>query len=273
MRCTLVVTILIGLVVFPGTALARYYQTGVNVYPGVPTPMPPMPMAPMPTMASASMPPAPPTMAMRGPGGMSAPMAAGFGRPHVAVNVYPAVPTPAPHPDGPNLYQYVRSNPVRYTDSSGLAVDPGKDCGLWSRSNHVSFIGPIKKPTHFWLNTDAGELWDFGPDYDWLDARYGNHEYGDCTIFKYCRGQANWGNNAYANRTGDVNNRPKLQLLGQIWFGSGKGTSCRCASCGDIKDCLSEVRRRWDGTRYDHFARHCGSFVLDAATWCCLWGV
>ncbi len=175
--------------------------------------------------------------------------------------------------DGMNLYQYVKSNPMVYTDSSGLAVDPGKDCGLWSRSKKKDFIGPIKKPGHFWLNSDSGDLWDFGPNLKWLQDRYGNQEFGDCTIFKYCRGETNYDGDKYLNAVGDVNKRPKLQLIGQLWFGSGKRTSCRCASCSDIKSCLSEVRRKWNGTRYDHFARHCGSFVLDAAAWCCLWGV
>lgn len=89
-------------------AHARLYMMmhGSNVYPGVATPMPSGPVQPM--------------MAAPMPGRMPMPMAGGFVRPHVGVNVYPAVPTPMPHPDGPNLYQYVRSNPTKFVDPSGL---------------------------------------------------------------------------------------------------------------------------------------------------------
>ncbi|GEM_PF-2138392 len=52
--------------------------------------------------------------------GVATPVPGGFGRPHVGMNVYPAVPSPMPHPDGPNLYQYVSSNPSKYVDPSGL---------------------------------------------------------------------------------------------------------------------------------------------------------
>ena len=287
MKRTILIAVLVGLaaIVASSSHADARYNAGMNVYPGVTTPMPPrpvmspvagMPMSRRTPTPMAPMVPIPLRMRMK----TASPSPVNVDRPHVGANVYPSVRTPMPQfADGPNLYQYVRSNPIRHTDSSGLAVDPGNDCGLWSRSNKGRFIGPIKKPTHLWLNSDSGKLWDFGPNYDWLRAHYDNPpppeppEYGDCTIFKYCRGEANWGGDAYAHRTGDVNKRPKLQLIGKLWFGRSKGTSCRCATCAGIESCLSEVRGRWDGTRYDHFARHCGSFVLDAAAWCCLWGM
>jgi len=67
---------------------------GSNVYPGVNTPMPPMPAA----------------------GGFVTPS-------RIGVNIYPTVPIPL-HPDGVNLYQYVRSNPVNRLDPSGLQSMP-----------------------------------------------------------------------------------------------------------------------------------------------------
>jgi hypothetical protein len=48
------------------------------------------------------------------------PVTANFGRPHVGVNVYPSLPTSMPEPDGANMYQYVRSNPVNAVDPEGL---------------------------------------------------------------------------------------------------------------------------------------------------------
>jgi len=149
MKWTHVIAILVGLaaiVVSASDAHARYYQTGINVYPAVATPMPP---APMPPVVSALVPPMSPMAALPMPGRMPTPMAAIFAgppidmpgildTPHVGVNVYPSVSTPMPsmppdpmappvlfdptgqHPDGPNLYQYVRSNPVNRRDPDGL---------------------------------------------------------------------------------------------------------------------------------------------------------
>jgi hypothetical protein len=100
MKRTHLIAALVGLAAIAAsssTAHARYYQTGMNLYPGIPTPMPPM--------------------------------AGGFGAPHVGVNVYPGVSTPMPHPDGPNLYQYVRSNPVRFLDPTGTISY--ENCDNW----------------------------------------------------------------------------------------------------------------------------------------------
>ncbi|RLA99082.1 MAG: hypothetical protein DRG83_13625 [Deltaproteobacteria bacterium] len=203
-------------------------------------------------------------------GAMPVPMAGGFSRQHVGVNIYPAVRFPKLHPDGPNLYQYVRANSIRYTDSSGLAVDLGKDCGLTSNSNWSGL-----KPIHFWIKDDGRGLWDFGPDMTWIRQRYNNNDYFSCGIFKYCRGEANWGNNAYAGVNGRTQHRLKLQgtflfIQAKLQAGPKKGTLCKCATCGDITGCLKAVRQSWNGTRYDHYFRHCGSFVLDAMSKCCL---
>jgi hypothetical protein len=127
MKRTHVIAVLVGMAAIAtlsSPAHARLYMMmqGSNVYPGVATPMPPGPMQPM----------------------MAAPMAGGFGRPHVGVNVYPAVSTPMPHPDGPNLYQYVRSNPVRYRDPSGL-----------SAYDDYNKLSPAERSVVFWNPIDA----------------------------------------------------------------------------------------------------------------------
>lgn len=142
MKRTQVIAVLVGLaatLAISSPAHARLYMMmhGSNVYPGVSTPMPPMPAAPM---MAAPMPPMSPMMAISMPGRMPAPMAGGFDRPHVGVNVYPDAaaamsvmprdPMDPPvlfdptgqHPDGPNLYQYVRSNPVRWQDPQGTNI-------------------------------------------------------------------------------------------------------------------------------------------------------
>lgn len=106
MKRSQLIAVLVGIAAIVGLtspAHARLYMMmhGSNVYPGVTTPVPPA--------------------------------AGGFGVPHVGVNVYPSVPTPMRHPDGPNLYQYVRSNPVKL-------VDPD---GLWGRETHYGKSGLV----------------------------------------------------------------------------------------------------------------------------------
>lgn len=174
--------------------------------------------------------------------------------------------------DGMNLYQYVRNSPVNLVDPAGLAaVDPGKDCGLSSNSDWKGL-----KPIHFWIKGRGQELWDFGPDMPWIKQRYGDDDYFSCGIFKYCRGEANWSNNSYAGRNGGTQHLLKLQgdflfVHAKLRAGPKKGTQCKCATCGDIKGCLDAVRTEWNSdTRYDHWFRHCGSFVLDAMNKCCL---
>jgi hypothetical protein len=140
---------LTAIAVSASDANARYYQTGVNVYPEVATPMSPMAATPMPmrtpafAMANSERPhvgvnvypgvyaPMPPVMAMPIPGTIPTEIRNNFERPHVGVNVYPGVPTPmSPNPmaqfaDGPNLYQYVRSNPIGNLDPTGLSTKCG----------------------------------------------------------------------------------------------------------------------------------------------------
>lgn len=106
MKRSQLIAVLVGLALIAALsspAHARLYMMmqGSNVYPGVATPVPPA--------------------------------AGGFNVPHVGVNIYPSVPTPRAHPDGPNLYQYVRSNPVKL-------VDPD---GLWGRETHWG--DPVQK--------------------------------------------------------------------------------------------------------------------------------
>ena len=91
------------------SAHARLYMMmhGSNVYPSVGAQVPE-------------------TQTMFTLGGM--PTSYGYIEPHVGRNVYPAVPVVTAHPDGQNLYQYVRSNPIRYVDPTGM----------WSESTHYN---------------------------------------------------------------------------------------------------------------------------------------
>ena len=177
MKWTHVIAILLGLAaiaVSASDAQARYYQTGVNVYPEVATPMPPMTATPMPmwtpvsAMVSSERPhfgvnvypdvsaPMPPVTTMPIPGTIPTEIRTHFERPHVGVNVYPEVPTPMPlnpmaqFADGPNLYQYVRSNPIGNLDPTGLSTKCGtaylscktgvKPWDVYGCSNRAKFI-------------------------------------------------------------------------------------------------------------------------------------
>jgi len=110
MKRTQWIAVLAGLAVtlaISSSAHAMYMMMhGANVYPGVNTPVPPPPMA------------------------------GGYAGQRVGMNVYPSVPIPMAHPDGQNLYQYVRSNPVNLLDPEGLAaIVPGAKEPPWGQEN------------------------------------------------------------------------------------------------------------------------------------------
>lgn len=199
-------------------------------------------------------------------------------------NVYtinpPAKGLRSQYADGPNLYQYVRSNPIRHTDSSGLAVDPGKDCGLRSRSKH----GGPKKPHHYWLAGREGKkaLWDFGPNKDWMDKKFGKGKWNPswCSWGRYCPGSKNYHDDYYVKHVDgphDTTNNLKLKwdfgpLVNKLKAGPKgiKGKKCKCVTCGDIKACLDAVETQWDERRYEYVWRNCVGFILDAMGKCCL---
>ena len=126
----------LGVVAIVSTNVQARYNPGMNVYPAVGTPMPGAQMR--------VFPPTSPMMAVSMKGGMPAPVVEGWDsrsqRLHISMNIYPEAPAAMPpvrrdsmyppilfdptgqHPDGPNLYQYVRSNPVRWQDPKGTNI-------------------------------------------------------------------------------------------------------------------------------------------------------
>lgn len=158
MKRTHLIAILVGLAVIvnASTDAKARYNPGMNVYPGVATPMPPGSMQPI----AAS-----PMMAMPMPGRMSVPTAGGFDRPHVGVNVYPSVPSATPHPDGQNPYQYVRSNPANRIDPSGL-VSFTEGCSEAQKTELAQLTTKAHKDIKNIISSVENELVTGG--YSWL---------------------------------------------------------------------------------------------------------
>lgn len=247
------VAVLVGLATIAALsspAHARLYQMmhGSHVYPAVAAPMPSVP---------------------------AAPMAGRFARRHVGVNVFPAVPSPMPHPDGPNLYQYVSSNPVNWVDYTGNAKEkPGKGggssgtpapgtpgfvgppeppagegatCGIKVYRSAICTLSP-KKPSDFgheWI-TDGATTWDFPKNY-FRDPIQPCHKYDKEHPMHI------W--NAHVS----------------YWGGSlPNGTPCKQASCRQIKACLQEAENEWAGTPYSFWGHNCIDFAQFALKKCCM---
>ncbi len=121
-----------------------------------------------PTVASGFIP-----MDQLGASRMPTPMTTGFSQPHVGVNVYPDAAAIMPtvhrdpmdppvlfdptgqHPDGPNLYQYVRSNPLRFVDPQGLAAKVCKWSGTISGLFTGTFFGGYAKVKVIAIGSDG----------------------------------------------------------------------------------------------------------------------
>jgi RHS repeat-associated protein len=174
--------------------------------------------------------------------------------------------------DGLNLYQYVRSRPTIFRDSTGLEVNPATDCNLYGNSSWT--LGII--PDHYWMTGNGSELWDFGPDLPWMQRVYRHTNYSLCNDTLYpCQGQANFSNSAYAGIYGEVRNPLKLQqpvnlIYPTLKYGADKGNCCKKTNCGGIKSCLSALRTIWNNYNYSHLGRNCISFYSAAVSNCCL---
>lgn len=251
------IAVLVGLAtiaVLSSPAHARLYQMmrGSNVYPAVPAPMP---------------------------------AAGGSGVPHVGVNVYPRVPSPMPHPDGPNLYQYVSSNPVNWVDWTGNgkekpgggtapapspapnpAAQPagrGSTCGIEIKRSAICKIFGQTKPSDFgheWLEIPDGAG---GTAYADSPSSGRRHPYIAHSCHRYERANPMWIWNAHVR-----------------FFGGSlpSGKSCGEATCSEIRECMLQVMDDWAKRKpsgeleipYNFWNRNCIQFVNTAVSKCCM---
>lgn len=175
------------------------------------------------------------------------------------------------YPDGLNLYEYVKSNPVNYGDPYGLVP-----CGITFNKDvkKRGILGIIDKPTHYWLW--GKKQWDFGPDIAWIKRTYNPKPpyslkwYENCGILHHCEGIAPWPGNY--NRVGDYSKTLKEKKHGHLKAGGPgvKDKACKCVTCGDIEACLDDMVTIWDKKSYDHWFQNCRTFVYDAMGKCCL---
>lgn len=204
--------------------------------------------------------------------------------------------------DGSQLYQYVRSNPVRFVDSSGLFSadpsvvsnggskiptceeirdinDPNKGCGVILKRN-LGQGGDGEKASNFghqWI-----EYWEVAPDNQyWLRGlgfwpggwftgappesdgnRFIVNQHGVTIRFR---------NDPYTGTPGDVRwrtTRPTYyEGMKALKHGSFRGVACRNASCDMIRDCLREYApdKQWSTPLND-----CRVRSSEALSDCCL---
>ncbi|MEN6308598.1 MAG: RHS repeat-associated core domain-containing protein [Anaerohalosphaeraceae bacterium] len=182
---------------------------------------------------------------------------------------------PAQYIDGLNLYEYVKGNP-------NINIDPlGKEkviCdGIVLKRNHIklfAIIGPKEADGygHWWTVINDTESYGWWPKgkVDLLG-----------TIFSV-EGELN----GITSFGGESTIDPHEKTGGQaeeliypsinIWFcnklkyGSSKGTSCSCADCDEIKDCMRDFAKSFKGRWAYPLGPNCHTFQVDMMKACCL---
>jgi len=238
----------------PAHAHLYMMRHGSNLYPAVTTPMAPMPSAPVSQMPT--------------------PMAGGLVRPHAGLNVYPSVSAPMPHHDGPNLYQYVVSDPIGHTDPMGLSSRKTK---YW----HVRGYGAQKiksgfgEVEHSVIAVDLSKT--EGVDYGPADKKGGKK-----SKKKKVSGLAwlLWGKTGKTNPW-TIQFELNYSRTSEKWRlcikdsgtmkgeSGGKDIECKCATEGQIKACIERVAKAWNGTTWKR-GHDCRQFVQAAESECCL---
>ena len=56
----------------------------------------------------------------------------------------------------------------------------------------------------------------------------------------------------------------------ELEYGSGKGTKCKCATSGEIKDCLRDFAKSYSGQWSHPWGNSCHDFLVEALDACCL---
>ena len=162
---------------------------------------------------------------------------------------------------GINLYTFVKNDPVDKIDPRGLA------CGVIVKRITADVTGRTDKYGHEWIEVGGGTSsygwWPVDGVSIW-DALFGVP--GDVN-----RGRPQDPHNMDVS---DITWETEIETRAWIFFsrkleaGSKAGTPCKCASCGDILDCLDSFAGNYAGKW--SIWRSCRTFSKQALSACCL---
>jgi hypothetical protein len=164
--------------------------------------------------------------------------------PDASINTSSGIDPMSQYQDSMNLYEYVKSNPVKYVDPYGL-----RSCEINIYQTPYCSFGD---PGHTWFSWEGGTA-DLPPDYI-------NGPTHRCQKdLKYI--EAAW--------------HTKTTKGGQLWHKDPKKrNTCSCASCDDITKCLRNYMAAKSGDFHWHVlpgpGYNCRDFVKDAMKKCCL---
>ena len=162
---------------------------------------------------------------------------------------------------GLNLYAFVKNDPTDKIDPRGLA------CGVVVKRITADVTGRTDKYGHEWIEVGGGASsygwWPIDGVSIW-DALFGVP--GDVN-----RGRPQDPHNMDVS---DITWETEIETRSWIFFsrklqaGSKAGTPCKCASCGDILDCLDSFAGNYAGKW--SIWRSCRTFSAQALSACCL---
>jgi len=168
--------------------------------------------------------------------------------------------------DGPNLYQYVRSNPTNYLDPAGRRAGPTNFYHLrnYSKKGKLKILG--KKVRHTIISFSGAVGDQSGADF----APPGKKKLIAC-LFE-CEGSSTAARLVIELKGAPWNQNHRLWIRDDKWlkYPERPRVCCRDATAEQVKACLIKKSGKWDRTTFYLIGRNCMHFAEEAETDCCL---
>ena len=182
---------------------------------------------------------------------------------------------------GANLYVFLDNNGVDKWDWLGLLKDGDDFDSVKIKKMHIKWavVFGFKAGDgygHWWFEIDGSESYGWWPAEGLNLAKTLRGVRGDLngqTLFSGTpTTDPHHGDPAEENYSAKLNFGGVLGFFAnkELEYGSGKGTKCECATCGEVKDCLSDFAKSYSGQWSHPWGNSCHDFLVEALDACCL---
>jgi len=182
---------------------------------------------------------------------------------------------------GINLYGFVGNDGVGKFDILGLLVDGADFDPVKVKKKHIKWAVVFGFESgdgygHWWFEIDGTE------SYGWWPAEALNLSKTLKGVRGDLNGQTLFGGtpttDPHHGDAAEVDYSAKLNFGGifgffankELEYGSAKGTKCKCAKTGEIKDCLRDFAASFSGQWSHPWGNSCHDFFSEALDACCL---